>query len=97
LYNLTPPPTNGVDSKNIEIKTFPNPTNSNLTISFSSVLNNGKVELIDQSGKIMLSKLIEESTNKIHLDTVFLPQGIYTLNVINETYSAVPMKIVILH
>ena len=97
LYNLTPPPTNGVDSKNIEIKTFPNPTNSNVTISFSSVLNNGKVELIDQSGKIMLSKLIEESTNKIQLDTVFLPQGIYTLNVINETFSAVPIKLVILH
>jgi carboxypeptidase T len=96
LYNLTSS-TNGIESKTIEIKTFPNPANSNVTISFSNVLSSGTIELIDQSGKQIMTKSIEESTNKIEFDTAFLPQGIYTMNVINDKFSSLPVKLVIVH
>jgi len=96
LYNLTPP-TGGIESKNIELKTFPNPASNQLTVNLSSVLSEGCFSLIDNSGKEVYRKIIDKQMNKFIIDTSELNNGVFTLVFCKQDLIISPYKIVICH
>lgn len=67
-----------------EIVLFPNPTNSNTSISFSSqTTEEATITVINQLGQIVLNNTIEleNGKNKIELATAELSNGMYTVTV----------------
>lgn len=62
---------------------YPNPTVNSLTIvSTSSELENLTYNLVDASGRIIISELIVQKDQTV--DTYHLPNGIYLLNILKR-------------
>ncbi len=76
-------------AKNIKMDVYPNPTNDNININISQMPEDGQLQLLDITGRILLSQNINKLTlgNEIMLDTKDLSGGIYfiKLNSKNET------------
>lgn len=87
----------GIDEYSFAALASPNPANTYAYISFSKVIASGEVKVIDQNGKIVQSHMINEQTNKVQLNTESLPQGIYTVNVMDGNSFSKPVKLVIVH
>jgi hypothetical protein len=87
----------GLEAQSLDVKTFPNPANDAVTVSFSQALSNGQVEVYDQSGKIVLTKEIGEPTVNMQLDTRQIPQGMYTLRVLQANDQVNTYKLAIVH
>ncbi|MDQ3110458.1 MAG: PKD domain-containing protein [Bacteroidota bacterium] len=62
---------------------YPNPVNDQLNISFNSDLTNGQLEIVDQAGRVVMSKQ-NVSGKTINLDVESLASGIYLLRVFDE-------------
>jgi hypothetical protein len=63
---------------------YPNPAESQLTIDLTSLNENAAlVELIDLSGKVLLSKLVK-TAELVQLDVMSLSKGVYTIRVTGE-------------
>lgn len=67
------------------INIYPNPVGSELHLSLNNAINSGKLSIVDITGKVMITKNIEQSTSTINVST--LPQGIYLLQFSNETHT----------
>lgn len=67
-----------------DIKVYPNPVNSNLTISVSlSMLNrNGNLRIVNTLGKVILNKKIDNLLNDI--DVSSYPKGVYYIQIISK-------------
>ena len=76
-------------SQNIKMDVYPNPTSDNVNINISQIPEEGKLQLIDITGRILLSQDLNSLTsgNEIELNTKDLSDGIYfiKLNRKNET------------
>ena len=60
------------------IQVFPNPFNEELKIRFPKATKfEGNIEVLDVSGKVILSNSLKQSEDKYLLDTETLPAGIY--------------------
>ena len=69
-----------IDKVLTKLKVYPNPTNSEINISSDQFI--GKVELYDQSGKILLVRNAkEDKAIKIKLDNY--PSGLYWIKIID--------------
>ena len=65
--------------KNVRI--YPNPAKKTLTIeSFNELENNTKIELVDITGRVILSK-VYDSINKISLDVNHFESGNYLIKI----------------
>ncbi len=91
----------GVQSKEKEnkIKCYPNPTNNNLNIDIiSSSYSKTRISLFDITGKqiINIDKDIVSGINNLSLDTHYINNGVYFLNIqnneLNETHKIVISK-----
>ncbi len=91
MYNIDDA---GIEENVIEMKMFPNPATDVVTISLSKVISTGELKVFDQSGKVVLTKKVDEQTNKIELSVDGLKQGIYTVH-LGEF--AQPAKLVVMH
>jgi hypothetical protein len=98
LYNTNDSTNNGVitNIKNTlvdEITLFPNPTKDKISVSFRSTLvpQNWNYQLIDASGRAVLSGKLEENT----IPLTSISKGIYQLNLINAS-SSIHKKIIVL-
>ena len=69
------------DNDIFEIKTYPNPVKSWLTLDFG-IQNNVAVSLIDVNGKIVLEQTFNTTLTTIDLST--LSSGLYILNLSSE-------------
>lgn len=87
----------GLEAQSLDVKTFPNPANDQVTISFSKVIKDGSVAVYDQAGKLMLTQEIIEPTVNLNVDTRFLPQGMYTLRVEQSDEISTTYKLAIVH
>ncbi len=84
----------GVEEESIQMKMFPNPATDMVTISLSKVISSGEVKIFDQSGKVVLEKVVDGETNQIELAVDGLKQGIYTVH-LGEF--AQPAKLVVMY
>lgn len=68
------------------IAIYPNPSNGNLTMSFSKEINhNLKIEIVDLLGRISFSKLYENLiSNEIKIDVNHLAKGSYFVKIISD-------------
>jgi PKD repeat protein len=66
---------------------YPNPVNDQLNISFNGELQNGQLEIVDQTGRVVMS--VQNVTGKtMNLDVKALAAGMYTLRVFDENGSS---------
>jgi hypothetical protein len=86
--------TTGIASQNQDklqnVKVYPNPTQNILNLEFSSSEErNVKIEVIDLTGKIIQSSVIDRNIGLIHYDLNSLSSGVYILKIqsanINES------------
>lgn len=87
----------GLPENTLEVKTFPNPANHQVTVSVSNPINSGSLDVFDQAGKLVYSKKVEEPTSNITFSTQDLPQGMYTIRVSNQGQASLPVKLAIVH
>jgi PKD repeat protein len=62
---------------------YPNPVNDQLNISFNTELKEGQLEIVDQSGRVVMS-LQNVSGKTMNLDVKTLASGMYMLRVVDE-------------
>ena len=89
--------TDGLSEDFFDVKTFPNPANGEVVVSTSKVITEGSVMIYDQAGKRVIEQTINEQTNNVKISTVNLPQGMYTVRVIDNGVYAKPVKLAIVH
>lgn len=87
----------GLNENEFSSLVSPNPANNYAYIGFSKVISNGFVKVFDQSGKLIQQHVISEQSNKIMLNTIELPQGVYTVLVSDKDIQSKPVKLVVLH
>lgn len=86
------------NSKQITVKTFPNPTSTSLKLEIACVIGfePDEVVIFNQLGYIIFSLPIKYVENNIvNLDVSSLKTGSYMLSVKNKTYYSEPRKIII--
>ncbi len=85
-----------IDQISLEIEVFPNPTVDFLTLNVSAttLLSNQfmNVQLYETSGKLIESKTIKNSTEKIGMEN--MPTGTYFLKVMNNNKEIKTFKII---
>ena len=74
----------------VQMRVFPNPTNGLVNIKLSTETPT-EIDIFDLSGRIILSKTIEEGNNEIDLS--YFMKGIYFAKA--KKVGAVPVKIVV--
>jgi len=75
---------------------YPNPANNNITIKFTQEhFQNGRVEIYDLSGKMILKQKIESNSDHIELNTENWKAGIYSYKIIIDGNIVVADKLVI--
>ncbi|MCF8416901.1 MAG: T9SS type A sorting domain-containing protein [Crocinitomicaceae bacterium] len=72
----------GVEDLTNAISVYPNPTSGMITMNFGKEINNGKVELIDAQGRIVLTNEVNGENHT--LDISSFAAGIYTVVLIDE-------------
>ncbi|MBL4861713.1 MAG: immune inhibitor A [Crocinitomicaceae bacterium] len=87
----------GLMEQTFEVMAIPNPANDQFYVSTSKVIEHGLVRVIDQTGKIVIEKEIKALTNKITIETIHLPEGLYTVQVFDNGNYAKPTKLVVIH
>ena len=65
----------------LKINIYPNPSTGNFTLSLNQEVENGTVQVLDYTGKIVLEKNITE--NDINIDIYAVPSGLYFVKVIS--------------
>lgn len=64
---------------NIQVTVYPNPCNGKVTVHFSSLPDEGgKIEIMDMTGRIILSRLVSQSSEMFDLTSQ--PAGLYLVN-----------------
>lgn len=77
-------PTVGITENNIlEIKSYPNPAKETWHVYFNQVIDNGNIQLIDLSGKIV-KELAINNNSELAIPVTDLKAGIYTYRISNE-------------
>lgn len=85
--NLIAGPVAGVENENVsvEIKTYPSPANSFVTLEFSSILMKGtEVRVTGANGVQFLNSVIAEPTRSIKLNISSIPEGVHVVSVMND-------------
>ena len=82
----------------ISVKAYPNPTNGivNFEILFSIELKPLEIDIIDELGYIVFTKMITDySSNIYNLNISQLKHGIYLLSVKTKDYYSIPCKLIL--
>ena len=69
------------------MKAWPNPFKESLTLSFTGNMKNNyvSIEMYDLAGKKTNTTVIKDTkTNRVTINTINLPKGIYLLKVISD-------------
>lgn len=72
-----------------ELRVYPNPAQSSITVSGDVLVNGGtkQLEIKDHTGRVVISKTINfNSTEGMELDIEYLPAGIYLLTFFQEEF-----------
>jgi len=93
-YNMD---VSGLEENQLQVKTFPNPANDMVTISTSQVLSSGELIVFNQAGKVVLNEKTNTQTNQMKIDVSVLPQGFYTIQILNDDKMSTPVKLVVIH
>lgn len=62
---------------------FPNPASDEITISFTSIQNNGLIELLDITGKCVMLQPINNAKKLIKINCISLSDGVYIIKLYN--------------
>lgn len=73
---------NTKEFNNLEFDMYPNPTAESLNIQLSSGAEKAIVKFYDYTGKLALTKTVEDSNNKINVNS--LSKGIYLVKVLSD-------------
>lgn len=79
----------GINNNKFEIKNYrtfelmPNPSGENLNITFKSIENKNKIEIIDLQGKVLYTQTILSKNESVNVS--WLSKGTYLIRVENET------------
>ena len=65
-------------TSNVNLKVYPNPTKSNVTVEFAN-LTDAKLQVLDINGRVLITKLLNETSTNI--DTNSLPIGMYLFKI----------------
>ncbi len=85
LAHLTKPFTTATTLVDNSLRLFPNPTSDQFTL-YGKDLANGKVRVLDLSGKeLICPKILQKNNDFIIFDVQCLPAGLFTLEVISKS------------
>ena len=68
-------------------KLFPNPTNGMLTVELAEGADATSIDVLDASGRVVLSEIVVEGTIRKTLDLSGMAEGVYGVRLNSETQS----------
>ncbi len=68
---------------NNQIKVYPNPTSTSLTIELTSNATNSQIRIFDMSGKLVTNYNLSNHDNLINIDVNNLESGVYLITIID--------------
>jgi uncharacterized repeat protein (TIGR01451 family) len=83
----------GFSNTNDDFRLFPNPVDQSLKI-FTEI-NQGTIEIVDLSGRIVLTQKI--NSNQTMIETAQVPSGMYFLNLRSQSQKISTQKLVVKH
>ena len=84
LYN-TQLSTKDFDVSKLDFKVYPNPTSDLISIQSTSLLTNDlKVEMIDELGKIVMTRIFNQGSSTCYFETDTIYNGIYFLKISDD-------------
>lgn len=86
-----------VNEQQLEVIAVPNPANDEFLLSTSALLSEGSIQVFDQSGKLMMEKVIDGQSTNMVLSTSNLPNGAYIVCVLSDGLIANPVKLIVMH
>ena len=78
----------------IDLKAWPNPTTSQLTISHAEVNDGGLIKVYDMLGKCRLNKAIAAGSEQTEIDLSDFSPGLYLIHIESQEYSG-SLKVVL--
>jgi hypothetical protein len=90
-------PNASIAELDMTIKAVPNPANEKVIISLGNPISKGTILWFDASGKQVGSQTIHEITNKVEINTSNLPNGFYTVRLVNSELNTNVCKMIIAH
>ena len=89
-------PTSVSVADGVQAKLYPNPNNGSFTLAYDlKALNTANVTIYDISGKLVYKKEIDNLENKIAINTLNLNNGIYFIQLSDDTNLLWTDKVVI--
>ncbi|MGI8893990.1 MAG: T9SS type A sorting domain-containing protein, partial [Bacteroidia bacterium] len=79
VYNFTSLGTSLSELKDFNISVYPNPVTDKLIIDLSSDATFNEVQLIDITGRIIMSQIVNNNNDQISINVKDLSSGIYTV------------------
>jgi hypothetical protein len=93
-FTITLPPCGGTNSReeneaivknSSSLQLVPNPATSEVNIAYTSLPSNATIELVDLTGRLLTSHLVNDTTGSWTIPTTSYPAGIYIVVVRGET------------
>ena len=81
ICTRTATPENGLNTEGVSV--YPNPFTSTLTVDFDNVILNGKLQIVNQMGQILQTRIL--NGNRSELSLLDLPKGIYWLRIKSDS------------
>lgn len=73
---------------------YPNPFNAELQISGSELTDAVSIQLIDITGKVMMSEVVVAVNNTVTLNTAAIQQGTYFVQIVSGNGLKITKKVV---
>ena len=80
--------------KELNVDVYPNPFNSQIQINGSELTDAVSIQLIDITGKVMMSEVIIAANNSITLNTATIQQGTYFVHIVSGNGLKITKKVV---
>lgn len=81
-------------SKELNVDVYPNPFNAELQINGSELTDAVSIQLIDITGKVMMSEVIVAVNNSVTLNTASIQQGTYFVQIVSGNGLKITKKVV---
>lgn len=81
-------------SKELNVDVFPNPFDAQLQINGSELTDAVSIQVIDITGKVMMSEVIVAVNNSVTLNTASIQQGTYFVRIVSGNGLKITKKVV---
>ncbi len=83
--------------QNLMSPSYPNPSNLTTNIQLNNLTTDATLQVIDITGKVVLTQNVERGTSQININTATLSEGTYMYQLVSEQGTTAARKLTVVH